>query len=129
MHHVHYIYNTFDLLSTLSDLRRGYVVDITSTNAKNFTFPQNTTFDMDGFPSHITVGEKGIGIQEMGEALVHSGADRAQVTPAWLQNHYRLYIFSELFFVLFYFVLFCFVLFCFVLFCFVLFCFVLFVLL
>jgi hypothetical protein len=65
------------------------VLDITSTNAKNFKFPPEPTLQLDGFPEHITVGENGIGVQEIGEALVHSGADRAQVTTAWLENHYR----------------------------------------
>lgn len=66
------------------------MLDVTSLNAKQFRFPTTLSPEaMEGFPTHITVSEKGIGLEEMGLALVDSGADQDQVTPAWLENHYR----------------------------------------
>ena len=65
------------------------MLDITSTNAKGFRFPPEPNLNLDGFPAHVAVDERGIGVHEMGEALIDTGADRALVTPAWLENHFR----------------------------------------
>lgn len=63
---------------------------MTSLNAKQFRFPSDLSpSSFDDFPPHIPVGDKGIGLDEMKEALLDAGVDKDQLTPAWLENHYR----------------------------------------
>lgn len=68
---------------------RGFILDITSQNAKNFRFSCDDAI-AGGFPSHIIKDNtNGVGVEEMGEALFDAGADHNLATKEWLANHYR----------------------------------------